>query len=257
MKYLKILALLLFCHTAFAQTDQKPAEVKTEEQKKQDWENFQKMIEHRIHNDWAWLERYADDNQKLPPPAKGERRVVFLGNSITEGWINTDPDFFKGKSYVNRGIGGQTTPQMLVRFREDVINLQPEVVVILAGINDIAENTGPSKIENVAGNIFSMAELARVNHIKVVLSSVLPAAAFPWHPGIYPGSSIIKLNELLKAYAEKNHLGYIDYYSATVTEDKSFKKELTVDGVHPNMAGYKVMEPLVEKAIGEALKRKW
>jgi lysophospholipase L1-like esterase len=256
MKYLKILALLLFCQTAFAQTDQKPAEVKTEEQKKQDWENFQKMIEHRIHSDWPWLERYADDNQKLPAPAKGERRVVFLGNSITEGWINTDPDFFKGKSYVNRGIGGQTTPQMLVRFREDVINLQPEVVVILAGINDIAENTGPSKIENVAGNIFSMAELAKVNHIKVVLSSVLPAAAIPWHPGIDPVPSIIKLNELLKAYAEKNHLVYIDYYSATVNPDKGFKKELAIDGVHPNMAGYKIMEPLVEKAIGEAFKRK-
>jgi len=257
MKYLKILALLLFCQTAFAQTDQKPAEVKTEEQKKQDWENFQKMIEHRIHNDWPWLERYADDNQKLPPPANGERRVVFLGNSITENWINTDSAFFKDNKYINRGIGGQTTPQMLVRFREDVINLQPEVVVILAGINDIAGNTGPSKIENVAGNIFSMAELARVNHIKVVLSSVLPAAAFPWHLGIDPVQSIIKLNELLKAYADKNHLVYIDYYSATVTEDKSFKKDLTIDGVHPNMAGYKVMEPLVEKAIGEAFKRRW
>lgn len=256
MKYLIILALVLFCQTTFAQTDQKPAEVKTEEQKKQDWENFQRMIEHRIHNDWPWLERYAGDNQKLLPPAKGERRVVFLGNSITENWINTDSAFFKAHQYINRGIGGQTTPQMLVRFREDVINLQPEVVVILAGINDIAENTGPSKIENVAGNIFSMAELARVNHIKVILSSVLPAAAVPWHPGINPVASIIKLNELLKAYAEKNHLVYIDYYSATVAEDKSFKKELTKDGVHPNMAGYKVMEPLVEDAIGEAFKRK-
>jgi lysophospholipase L1-like esterase len=257
MRHLKLLALLLLVQTSFAQTAPKPVEDKTEEQKKkEDWENFQKMIEHRIHNDWAWLERYDTDNQKLPPPAPGERRVVFLGNSITEGWINTDSAFFKGKNYVNRGIGGQTTPQMLVRFREDVINLKPEVVVILAGINDIAENTGPSKIENVAGNIFSMAELARVNHIKVILSSVLPASAFPWHPGINPVQSIIKLNELLKDYAEKNHLVYIDYYSATINQDKGFKKELTIDGVHPNMAGYKVMEPLVEKAIHEALRQK-
>jgi lysophospholipase L1-like esterase len=256
MKYLKVIALLFFCQTSLAQTTQKTADEKTEAQKKQDWENFQKMIEHRIHNDWAWLDHYAGANQKLPPPAKGERRVVFMGNSITENWINTDSAFFKEHQYINRGIGGQTTPQMLVRFREDVINLQPEVVVILAGINDIAGNTGPSKIENVAGNIFSMAELARVNHIKVILSSVLPAAAFPWHPGIDPVPSIIQLNQLLKAYAEKNHLGYIDYYSATVNPDKSFKKGLTIDGVHPNMAGYKVMEPLVEKAIGEALGRK-
>ena len=257
MKYFKVLALLLFCQTSFAQTTQKPAEEKTEEQKKKEaWENFQKMIEHRIHNDWAWLERYEGDNQKLPAPVPGERRVVFLGNSITEGWINTDSAFFKGKNYINRGIGGQTTPQMLVRFREDVINLKPEVVVILAGINDIAENTGPSKIENVAGNIFSMAELARINHIKVVLSSVLPASGFPWHPGINPVASIIQVNRLLKDYAEKNHLVYIDYYSATLNEDKGFKKELTTDGVHPNLAGYKVMEPLVEKAIAAAFKRK-
>ncbi|AMR34481.1 hypothetical protein A0256_08420 [Mucilaginibacter sp. PAMC 26640] len=214
------------------------------------------MIEHRVHNDWAWLERYASDNDKIRNPTAGEKRIVFLGNSITEGWINTDPDFFKVKGYINRGIGGQTTPQMLVRFREDVINLKPAVVVILAGINDIAENTGPSKIENVAGNIFSMAELARVNHIKVILSSVLPAYAFPWHPGINPVPAIIQLNQLLKEYAQKNELTFIDYYIATVNVDKGFKKELTIDGVHPNLAGYKVMEPLVERAIAETLKKK-
>jgi len=256
MKYLKILVILLCCQTMFAQTTQKPAEEKTEEQKKKDWENFQKAVEFRIHNDWAWLERYEGDNQKLPAPAVGERRVVFFGNSITDYWIHTDSTFFKGKSYIDRGIGGQTTPQLLVRFREDVINLKPEVVIILAGINDIAGNTGPSKIENVAGNIFSMAELARVNHIKVILCSVLPAAAFPWHPGIDPVPSIIKLNQLLKDYADKNQLIYIDYYSATVNADKGFKKELTIDGVHPNLAGYKVMEPLAEAAIKAAFSRK-
>lgn len=256
MRYLKILALLLFCKASFAQTAQKPVDDKTEEQKKKDWENFQKAIEFRIHNDWAWLERYAGDNQKVPAPATGERRVVFLGNSITEGWINTDPEFFKTKGYMNRGIGGQTTPQMLVRFREDVVNLKPEVVIILAGINDIAENTGPSKIENVAGNIFSMAEIARVNHIKVVLSSVLPAAGFPWHPGIDPVPSIIKLNQLLKNYADANHLLFVDYYSAMVNAEKGLNKSLCVDGVHPNLAGYKVMEPLAEKEIEKAFKQK-
>ncbi|MDB5002516.1 MAG: GDSL-like Lipase/Acylhydrolase [Mucilaginibacter sp.] len=254
MKYLKILALLLFCQTSLAQIGQKPVEEKTEEQKKKEaWENFQKVIEYRIHNDWAWLGRYEGDNQMLPSPAIGENRVIFFGNSITENWITIDPGFFKYKNYINRGIGGQTTPQMLVRFREDVINLKPEVVIILAGINDIAENTGPSKIENVAGNIFSMVELAQINHIKVVLSSVLPASAFPWHPGINPVPGIIKLNQMLKAYAEKNQLIYVDYYSATVNGDKGFKKELTVDGVHPNLAGYKVMEPLAVKAITTAL----
>lgn len=227
----------------------------TEEQKRAEaWANFQKMIEERIHKDWAWMKRYERDNERLPAPAPGEKRVVFLGNSITEGWINTDSAFFKGRPYINRGIGGQTTPQMLVRFREDVINLKPTLVVILAGINDIAENTGPSKLEDVAGNIFSMAELAQANHIKVVLSSVLPAFAFPWHPGLDPKEPIVKLNTMLKAYAEKNHLGYIDYYNAMVAPDKGMKKELATDGVHPNLAGYKIMEPLVEKAIMTALK---
>ncbi|MDP9077863.1 MAG: SGNH/GDSL hydrolase family protein [Bacteroidota bacterium] len=249
MKIIRLVLCLLILVTIQAKAQQ------TEEQKKAEaWANFQKMVEERIHKDWAWIKRYEDDNEKLPPPATGEKRVVFLGNSITEGWINTDPGFFKGRPYINRGIGGQTTPQMLVRFREDVINLKPTVVVILAGINDIAENTGPSKIENVAGNIFSMAELAKAAHIKVVLSSVLPAIAFPWHPGIDPRPSITKLNELLKAYAQKNKLGYIDYYSAMVNADRGLKSEWATDGVHPNLAGYKVMEPLAEVEIAKALK---
>jgi lysophospholipase L1-like esterase len=227
----------------------------TEEQKKAEaWANFQKMIEERIHKDWAWLKRYEGNNDKMPPPAAGEKRVIFMGNSITEGWINTDPDFFKDRPYINRGIGGQTTPQMLVRFREDVINLKPAVVIILAGINDIAENTGPSKLENVAGNIFSMAELAKAANIKVILSSVLPAAAFPWHPGLDPREPVAKLNAMLKAYAEQNKLGYVDYYSAMVNDDKGMTAGLATDGVHPNLAGYKIMEPLAEKAIAKALK---
>jgi lysophospholipase L1-like esterase len=188
-------------------------------------------------------------------PSPSENRVIFMGNSITEGWINQDPEFFKANNYLNRGIGGQTTPQMLVRFREDIINLKPKVVVILAGINDIAENTGPSKIENVAGNIMSMAELAHVHNIKVILCTVLPARAFPWHPSVNPVEPIIKLNGLLKNYAQANKLAFVDYYSAVVDSDKSFRKDWASDGVHPNLAGYKVMEPLVQQAIVKTLSK--
>jgi Lysophospholipase L1 and related esterases len=227
---------------------------KTEAQKKsEDWANLKKYYDDLFHKDWAWLTRFEADNEKVSAPALGEKRVVFLGNSITEGWIKNDPDFFKNNNYINRGIGGQTTPQMLVRFREDVVNLHPQVVVILAGINDIAENTGPSKLENVAGNIISMSEIAMVNGIKVILCSVLPALSFPWHPGIKPTESILRLNAMLKEYAGSNKLGYIDYYSAVVDENQGFKKGLVTDGVHPNLAGYKIMEPLVKAAIDEAL----
>lgn len=230
---------------------------KTETQRRQrDWANFMKVIDDRLHNDWAWLKRYEDDNEKVSAPAKDEKRVVFLGNSITEGWINKDPEFFQTHGYINRGIGGQTTPQMLVRFREDVVNLHPHVVIILAGINDIAGNTGPSKIENVAGNIISMAEIAKANDIKVIFCSVLPAIGFPWHPGIDPVPSIIKLNAMLKSYADKNKLTYVDYYSVVVDDKRGFKKDLAIDGVHPNLAGYKILEPLAEAAINKTLSGK-
>ena len=206
--------------------------------------------------DWANTARFKDDNAKIGLPASGEKRIVFMGNSITEGWINTCPDFFAGKSYVNRGISGQTTPQMLVRFRPDVINLKPAVVVILAGTNDIAGNTGPSTLEMIMDNLISMAELAKANQIKVVLSSVLPVFDYPWKPGLQPAEKIIALNLMIKTYAEKNGLVYLDYFSATVDERKGLKKELSGDGVHPNLAGYKIMEPLVEAAIQKALSKK-
>ena len=206
--------------------------------------------------DWANTSRFKDANAKLPTPSSGENRVVFMGNSITEGWINTDPDFFAGKAYVNRGISGQTTPQMLVRFRPDVINLKPAVVVILAGTNDIAGNTGPSTLEMIMDNLVSMAELAKANRIKVVLSSVLPAFDYPWKPGLEPAPKIVKLNEMIKTYAEKNNIVYLDYFSSTVDERNGLKKELSGDGVHPNMAGYKIMEPLAEAAIKKALSQK-
>jgi lysophospholipase L1-like esterase len=248
--------LIIACYgqQASAQNKQPADSAAIKAKQAQDWANFQKIIEDRVHHDWAWIKRYEEDNEKLGPPKAGEKRVIFIGNSITEGWINTDPEYFKQHGYIDRGIGGQTTPQVLVRFREDVINLQPAVVVILAGINDIAENTGPSKLNDVFGNIVSMAELAKASHIQVVLSSVLPAAGFPWHPGIDPRPKIEALNNLLKQYAAQHGLIYIDYHSAMATADQGMKKELAVDGVHPNMVGYKIMEPLADAAIRQSLK---
>jgi len=203
--------------------------------------------------DWPNLARYKVENEKLAPPSPGEKRVVFIGNSITEGWSNLHPSFFVGKPYINRGIGGQTTPQILVRFRADVINLKPSVVVILAGTNDIAGNTGPSTLEMIEDNLSSMAELASSNGIKVVLSSVLPVFDYPWKPGLNPVEKIATLNAAIKKYAESKGFIYPDYYSAMADERKGLKAELTYDGVHPNESGYKIMEPLVEEAIVKAL----
>jgi len=206
--------------------------------------------------DWANLERFRVENEKIGLPAPGENRIVFMGNSITEGWSNLSPDFFKGKPYVNRGISGQTTPQMLIRFRPDAINLKPAVIVILAGTNDIAGNTGPATLESIAGNIASMAELAKANGIKVVLCSVLPAFDYPWKPGLNPAEKIPALNEMLKNYAKMKGIIYLDYFSAMADKRNGLKEELTYDGVHPNKAGYLVMAPLAEKAIAEALNQK-
>ncbi len=206
--------------------------------------------------DWANTDRFKDDNAKLTAPAKGETRVVFMGNSITIGWINTRPDFFAGKSYINRGISGQTTPQMLVRFRPDVINLKPKVVVILAGTNDLAGNTGPSTPELIMDNLISMAELAKANKIKVVLSSVLPVYDYPWKPGLNPAEKIVALNAMIKTYADKNGFVYLDYFSSMVDNRKGLDKAYSNDGVHPTEAGYKIMEPLVEAAIKKALSKK-
>lgn len=206
--------------------------------------------------DWANIKKYAEANSKVPPPAAGENRVVYLGDSITDFWINNDSTFFAGKPYFDRGISGQTTGQMLVRFREDVINLKPKVVVILAGINDIAENNGPSKLEDVFGNIASMAELAKANQIKVVLSSVLPAFAFPWRRTIDPVPKVAALNEMIKNYAAKNSITYLDYFTAMADDKKGLPANLSKDGVHPNLQGYKMMEPLAEKAIAAAIRKR-
>lgn len=205
------------------------------------------------NNDWPNLARYREDNLKIGLSATGENRIVFMGNSITEGWSRVYPEFFINKSYINRGISGQTTPQMLVRFRADVVNLKPKVVVILAGTNDIAGNTGPSTLEMIEDNIVSMVEIAKANNIAVVLCSVLPAFDYPWKPGLNPSEKIVNLNKWIKDYADNNEIIYVDYFTPMADERNGLKKEYSEDGVHPNLAGYKVMVPLVELAIAKAL----
>jgi lysophospholipase L1-like esterase len=211
--------------------------------------------EEPLHTDWANLARYRADNARLGPPAPGERRVVFMGNSITEGWARYFDTMFPGKPYVGRGIGGQTTPQMLVRFRQDVIALEPAVVVILAGTNDIAGNTGPSTLEMIEANLSSMVDLANANGIRVVLSSVLPVYDYPWSPGLEPSPKIVALNAWMKDYAAARGAVYLDYHTAMADERGGLRRELGDDGVHPNEAGYRVMAPLAERAIAEALRQ--
>ena len=210
----------------------------------------------RMLSDWPNLARYRDQNVQLAPVAKGESRVVFYGDSITDGWGRVQGAFFPGKPYVNRGISGQTTPQMVVRFRQDVVALKPQVVVILAGTNDVAGNTGPSTPEMTEDNFMSMVDIARANDIRVVLASILPASDYPWKPGLDPGPKIVALNTWLKEYAAKRHLVYLDYYSAMVDDKLGMRPDLASDGVHPTKAGYDIMSPLAERAIGEALKKK-
>ena len=203
--------------------------------------------------DWANLEQFRADNAKIGLVNANEDRVVFMGNSITIGWLHTVPEFFNNKPYINRGISGQTTPQMLLRFRQDVIALQPKVVVILAGTNDIAGNTGPSTLEMIADNIKSMSELAVAHGIKVVISSVLPAYDYPWKPGLEPSQKIVALNRMLKEYAAKNGNVYLDYFSVMVDERNGLPKKYAHDEVHPTKLGYEVMAPLAEAAITKAL----
>jgi len=233
----------------------KPADPKVTARMEQ-FEKSRKAQDEQFHKDWAYIKRYENEDSKVPPPVKGEKRVVFMGNSITDFWKNIDSSFFYGRPYYDRGISGQTTGQMLLRFREDVINLKPSVVVILAGINDIAENNGPSKLEDVFGNIVSMVQLARVSHIRVVVSSVMPAYAFPWRPTIDPKPGVTALNIMLKDYCDRNGIVYLDYFTAMADNRRGLPANLSRDGVHPTLEGYKIMEPLAEKAIDEAMKRK-
>lgn len=211
------------------------------------------MMEELTAQDWPNLSRFAIANQALGAPAPGEERVVFMGNSITEGWLDHAPEFFKDKPYINRGISGQTTPQMLIRFRADVVALQPAAVVILAGTNDIAGNTGPATLDMIMDNIRSMTEIAQANGIEVILASVLPAFDYPWRPGLQPNVKIPQLNEMLESYAREQGAFYLDYFSAMDDGKNGMRAELTYDGVHPNKAGYEVMGPLAEAAIKIAL----
>jgi lysophospholipase L1-like esterase len=211
----------------------------------------------KILQDWPNLARYRADNATIKPPASGEQRVVFMGDSITDAWGRRfDQAFFTGKPYINRGISGQTTPQMLIRFRPDVIAHKPRVVVVLAGTNDIAGNTGPMSLEDIQGNLQSMAELATANGIRVVLASVLPTSDYHRDQTTRrPNEKIRQLNDWIKAYADKHGHVYLDYYSTMLDEQGVLKKELTYDGLHPNGAGYQVMGPLAERAIAQVLRK--
>lgn len=218
MKHILFLSAMMFSAAAFAQNN----------------------------NDWPNFKKYAVQNEQPGMNTAKKKRVVFMGDSITEFWKSNDSAFFHDNNYVDRGISGQTTSQMLLRFRDDVIALKPHTVVILAGINDIAENTGPITLEHIAGNIISMCELARAHKIKVVLCSVLPANTFPWRKEILPAEKVIQLNVLLRSYAAENKIPYVDYYTAMVDDQKGLGTNYSGDGVHPNLAGYKVMENVLQ-----------
>jgi lysophospholipase L1-like esterase len=208
----------------------------------------------QLLTDFGWLARFHDADVQLGPPTPGQNRVGFMGDSITEAWHFDKPGGeFANKPYINRGISGQTSPQMLVRFRQDVIDLQPKLVVILAGTNDIAGNTGPMTVEQTEENLQSMADLATANNIKVVLCSVLPAYDFPWHPGLDPAPKIDKVNAWMKVYAALKGYVYVDYHSAMKDQRDGLPPNLSHDGVHPTPAGYAIMAPLVEAGIAKAL----
>lgn len=213
-------------------------------------ENYKELME----QDWPELNRYRSANQEIIQ-SKDWPEVVFMGNSITEGWVNTHPEFFKKNNYLGRGIGGQTSPQMLLRFTQDVLDLNPKVVVILAGTNDIAANTGFSSIKMISDNISAMAILAKHHNIKVVLSSVLPVFDYSWRPGLEPVPKIEELNSWMKKYAKENDHIYLDYFSSLSDDKKGMKKIYSEDGVHPNAQAYQIMEPLVISAVEKALKK--
>ena len=206
------------------------------------------------NSDWANLGYYKKRNRELGLPDENEKRIVFMGDSITEEWGNLYPEFFSGKNYINRGIGGQTTPQMLIRFKPDAIDLKPDAIVILAGTNDIAGNTGPSTVRMITDNIFSMAELAKAHEIKVVLASILPVYQYSWADDVLDPPSIVdSINRKIKEYVENQGLVYLDYYSSMVDDRKGLKLDYTGDGVHPNEAGYKVMSAIADDIILQAL----
>ena len=225
------------------------------EQAKQKLEDYRKSRVDDWMSDFGEVGRYRDANAALGPPGPGENRVVFMGDSLTDGWQLQQ--YFPGKPYVNRGIGGQTTPQMLIRFRPDVIDLQPRVVLILAGTNDIGGNTGPMRIEDIENNIASMTELAQVHGIRVVLSSILPVHNYTPDAAVRligrPPQKILELNRWLRDYCARKSFVYLDYFSAMVDGTGLLKKDLALDGLHPNPSGYNIMAPLAQAAIEKAM----
>jgi len=213
-----------------------------------------KKFEELMEQDWANLKNYREANEKLIEN-KDFPKVVFMGNSITEGWSNIHPEFFNNNDFLGRGIGGQTTPQMLIRFNPDVIDLKPEAVVILAGTNDIAGNTGYSSVKMITDNFKAMAQLADAHGIEVIIASILPVYNYSWRPEIEPVKIIAEVNAWLKDFAEKNQHTYLDFYSEMADSKKGLPKEYAEDGVHPTDTGYRVMEPLTLKAISKALNK--
>ena len=211
-------------------------------------EEYRELME----QDWANLKKYKAQNEKIIAN-QDFPDVVFMGNSITEGWVNAQPDFFKNNNYAGRGIGGQTTPQMLIRFMPDVVNLNPKAVVILAGTNDIAGNTGFSSVDMITNNIQAMAQLAEANNIKVILASILPVYDYPWRPGLEPVQKIAEINTWIKKYTEENKHTYLDLFTPLKDQKEGLPKRYSEDGVHPNLEGYRVMAPLTKKAIQNTL----
>ncbi|GLQ93602.1 SGNH/GDSL hydrolase family protein [Dyella acidisoli] len=205
--------------------------------------------QHRRY-DFGGLCRFRAANTKLPSAT--DHRVVFFGDSITESWIDADSDLFTN-DVIDRGISGQTTTQMVVRFRQDVIDLHPAVVHILAGTNDIAGNTGPTSIEAIENNIKTMVELARAHHVRVILASITPVAKYPWRREVQPVETIRTINDWMKGYAKENGLVYLDYFSSLDDGHRGFIAKLAIDGVHPNAEGYAVMDKLARQSIKEAL----
>ncbi|GGW95532.1 lysophospholipase L1-like esterase [Salegentibacter mishustinae] len=211
-------------------------------------EEYRELME----QDWANLKKYKAQNEKIIAN-QDFPDVVFMGNSITEGWVNAQPEFFKNNNYAGRGIGGQTTPQMLLRFMPDVVKLNPKAVVILAGTNDIAGNTGFSSVEMITNNIQAMAQLAEANNIKVILASILPVYDYPWRPGLEPVQKIAKINTWIKKYAKENKHTYLDLFTPLKDEKEGLSKRYSEDGVHPNLEGYHVMAPITQNAIQNTL----
>jgi lysophospholipase L1-like esterase len=243
MKSLALLLIAILAGSALAQTPP------TAEQKAQ----WAREAEERLHSDWPWLARYQAANAAVNGQESGPVTVVFMGDSITQGWFDMMPGFFTpGRQ--GRGIGGQTTPQMLLRFRQDVIDLKPQAVQIMAGTNDIAGNTGPMTPEQTKANLMSMAELARAHGIRVILASIPPADGFPWRPGLDTAPKIAALNAWMKDYAARTGATYADYWSV-LHDGQALHASLTYDGVHPNKAGYAAMAPVAEAAIKAAMAR--